>query len=200
MKEQRTQRSLIELRESTGDDPAEYAEGYGARFNELSEVLGGPRGFKERIAPGAFDAVLKEAQDTVALVNHDYNQILGRVSNGTLKLSVDEQGLRYSARLPQTSYAKDLRENLSVGNIRASSFGFLIEKDSWEKDETGGRIRTIHKVSRLFDVSPVVSPAYPTATAEIALRSMQSWEDSRNKRNKEARERKIFLITKGISK
>lgn len=135
--------------------------GYGSVFNSLSENLGG---FRERIDERAFDGVLED--DVRALFNHNPDYILGRSTAGTLSLSVDEKGLRYSVNIPETSYGDDLLVSLERGDINQNSFGFIVEEDDWTQDEEGNTIRTIKKVSRLLDVSLVVYPAYPSAKIE----------------------------------
>ena len=158
----------LELR-MDGDKPT--VVGYGAVFNSESNDLGG---FREYIAPGAFDGRLED--DVRFLVNHDANLILARTTNGTLRLSVDEKGLRYEADLPNTSTARDLMELLKNGTISQSSFAFTVEDDSWELKD-GMNIRTINKVSQLYDVSSVSYPAYNAATSSVALRSMEKWKE-----------------------
>jgi len=158
----------LELR-MDGDKPT--VVGYGAVFNSESNDLGG---FREYIAPGAFDGRLED--DVRFLVNHDANLILARTTNGTLRLSVDEKGLRYEADLPNTSTARDLMELLKNGTISQSSFAFTVEDDSWELKD-GMNIRTINKVSQLYDVSSVTYPAYNAASSSVALRSMEEWKE-----------------------
>ena len=158
----------LELR-MDGDKPT--VVGYGAVFNSESNDLGG---FREYIAPGAFDGRLED--DVRFLINHDANLILARTTNGTLRLSVDEKGLRYEADLPNTSTARDLMELLKNGTISQSSFAFTVEEDSWEIKD-GMNIRTIDKVSRLYDVSSVTYPAYDAASSSVALRSMKEWQE-----------------------
>ena len=141
-------------------------EGHAAVFGQLSEDLGG---FQERILPGAFDTVL--GNDVRAFFNHDPNFILGRSSAGTLKLAVDKKGLKYSFDVPDTTAGRDLLVSMKRGDITQSSFAFTVEKDSWS-EKRGKEIRTIEKVSRLYDVSPVSIPAYPDANdLAIAQRS-----------------------------
>tara|TARA_Y100000593_G_scaffold92142_1_gene182833 strand:- start:34 stop:675 length:642 start_codon:yes stop_codon:yes gene_type:complete len=135
--------------------------GYGSVFNSLSENLGG---FRELISENAFDSVLEN--DVRALFNHNPDYILGRSTAGTLSLSVDEKGLRYSVNIPETSYGNDLMVSLDRGDITQNSFGFIVEEDDWTQDEEGNTIRTIKKVSRLLDVSLVTYPAYPSAKIE----------------------------------
>ena len=140
--------------------------GYGSVFNKLSEDLGG---FREMIMPGAFDDVLDN--DVRLLFNHDQNFVLGRTASGTLNLSVDENGLRYSAELPDTTFAKDLTKLMERGDINQSSFSFVIENDSWEQTENGYPLRKINKVKRLYDTAIVTYPAYPDAG--VGLRSLE---------------------------
>lgn len=139
--------------------------GYAAVFEDET-VIGGA--FAERVAKGAFDGA--DMSNTVALFNHDMNQPLARVGRG-LELTVDERGLRYSFELGNQSYAKDLAENIRMGNVGTSSFGFTVEDDNWERRDDGVNLRTINKVGLLFDVSPTTQGAYPTT--EVGLRSME---------------------------
>ena len=158
--------------------------GHAAVFNSLSEDLGG---FRERIEPGAFDDVLDN--DVRAYFNHAPNFLLGRVSAGTLRLGVDEKGLRYELDIPDTTAGRDLKENMRVGNITQSSFAFTLGRDgdSWERNEEGNDIRIIHKVNRLYDVSPVSLPAYPSAD-NLALAVRSNFIDKENTRKKQEEE------------
>ena len=131
-----------------GDDKKPYIVGHAAVFDSLSEDLGG---FRQRIERGAFDDVLED--DVRALFNHDPNLILARTKSGTLKLSLDEKGLRYEFDVPDTTTGRDLLVSLERGDVSQSSFGFTVEQDSWHKDEDGVHIRSISKVKRLYDVS-----------------------------------------------
>ena len=154
----------LELRQE-GDD--NVVVGYGSVFNTLSNELGG---FREIIAEGAFDGRLKD--DVRFLINHD-GLPLARTTNGTLRLSTDERGLKYEAKVANTSLGRDLVELMRNGTINQSSFAFVVEDDSWEMRD-GMNVRTINKVSRLYDVSAVTYPAYEEAS--VALRSMEEWK------------------------
>jgi len=154
-----------------GDSNAPVLVGYAAVFNKMSGVIGGPYGFREMIEPGAFDDVLED--DVRAVLNHDANFVLGRAGAGTLRLSVDDVGLRYEVDLPDTSYAKDLLESVRRGDIKESSFKFTVLTDDWSENDEG-TVRSIKKIGRLLDVSPVTYPAYPDAT--VAQRSLEEWK------------------------
>lgn len=184
----------LELRQE-GDD--NVVVGYGSVFNTLSNELGG---FREIIAEGAFDGRLND--DVRFLINHD-GLPLARTTNGTLRLSTDERGLKYEAKVANTSLGRDLIELMRNGTINQSSFAFVVEDDSWEVRD-GMNIRTINKVSRLYDVSAVTYPAYESASASVALRSMEAWKQQEEEKvmkdnlqkEKEEREKEDKDLTK----
>lgn len=152
--------------------------GIAARFNSRSENLGTPSDpFYEIIKPGAFDEVLQD--DVVAVFNHDEKMILARSVNGegTLKLWTDEAGLHYSFEAPNTTAGNDLVESVKRGDIAASSFAFTVGPDGAAfTREAGGMLRTITKVARLYDVSPVTRPAY--AATSVSARSHNTEADT----------------------
>lgn len=149
--------------------------GYAAKYNVLSLDLGG---FRERILSGAFDKVLSRQrgkQDVIAVFNHDPNILLGRTSSGTLELSSDDKGLKYSVTPP--AERADIISLILRKDLRGSSFAFTVSKDgeSYASD-AGGAVRSISQISGLYDVGPVVSPAYPSSTTGISMRSFQAWK------------------------
>jgi HK97 family phage prohead protease len=149
--------------------------GYAAVYNRLSLDLGG---FREEIMPGAFDKVLNRQRgkgDVVALFNHDSNIVLGRSSSGTLELSSDDKGLKYVVT-PPVSRA-DVLELIQRRDVRGSSFAFTVEpkNESFRTGEDGKAIRQIREVSGLYDVGPVLNPAYPSTSASVAMRSYEAW-------------------------
>ena len=178
-RETRVLSGQVELRAASENEKPKV-RGYAAVYNRESENLGSENyQFREIIEPGAFDDVLKD--DVRALLNHDPNFILARSKNGegTLTIGTDDTGLYYEFDAPDTQAGRDLTESLKRGDIDQSSFSFTVSKEgqTWEERQEGDGPtfirRTITKVSRLFDVSPVTYPAYPDAT--VALRSLQEF-------------------------
>ena len=182
----------LELREE-GD--SNVVVGYASVFNTLSNDLGN---FKEIISPDAFEGRLND--DVRFLINHE-GLPLARTTNETLKLTTDETGLRYEAKVANTSLGRDLLELMRNGTINQSSFAFVVDDDSWEVKD-GVNIRTINKVSRLYDVSAVTYPAYEEAS--VALRSMDEWKKEEEtkvlkenlKKEKEEREKEDLDLIK----
>lgn len=142
--------------------------GHAAVFGQTAKLATG----YERLAPSAFKAALADpATDVRALVNHNPTMVLGRQSAGTLKLETDDQGLRFEVDLPDTSYARDLRELIGRGDVTGASFGFVPGEDEWSTAPDGKQVRTHTSVRKLLDVSPVTWPAYEGAT--VALRHLE---------------------------
>ena len=118
----------------------------------------------ERIMPGAFDRAIGE-DDTVGLFNHDSNLVLGRRTAGTMRLTVDDRGLRYEIDPPDTQVGRDVVASLSRGDVNGSSFGFRIDHEEWISEGDGvSNVRLIRGVE-LFDVGPVTFPAYTSTAA-----------------------------------
>lgn len=142
--------------------------------------------YVERVSKTAFDNALKRPDDVRALFNHNANLILGRNKANTLRLSVDERGLRYEIDVPDSTIGHDLVESVKRGDVSGSSFSFYVTRQSFE--EVGNvLVRTIEDVE-LFDVGPVTYPAY-TGTEAIARDAAPAFE-ARDKRNADADEAK----------
>lgn len=162
-KERRYFTSKVSFEEREGGKDENVIEGYAAVFKKDSEDFGG---WYERISPGAFDDVIND--DAVALFNHDPNQVLGR-NKVNVKITQDDTGLKYRIKLPNTTLANDLRQLIKDEIISQSSFAFTVREQQWEHFKDKPSVRTIKKVERLYDVSPVTYPAYPDTT--VATRS-----------------------------
>ena len=141
--------------------------GYGAVFYRNGEpgtqfVLA--KGLAERIMPRAFDRAVLE-DDVRALFNHDASLVLGRKSAGTLRLVVDQIGLRYSAKLPDSDVGQRVAEAVRRGDVTGSSFAFRAVEAA-HVVEGNLAIRELHAVE-LLDVGPVTYPAYGATSAKL---------------------------------
>ena len=164
------------IKQNQEDDAPFIIEGYAAVFNSDSEDMG----FIERIRPGAFKNAIKSS-DVRSLFNHDVNIVLGRNKAGTLEIKEDKKGLFMVTHPPDTQLVRDMvLTPIERGDIDQQSFGFTVEKDSWEGLDTDKPVRTIEKVKKLFDVSVVTFPAYQDTS--VALRSLA---EARNQTDEE---------------
>lgn len=143
-------------------------EGYALIFNSESRNLGG---FTEIIKPEAMNGIILQA-DVIALIEHDKSKgVLARSTNnqGTLKLSVDNLGLKYSFTPPDTPAGVELVEGIKRGDIRTSSFAFRVGENGqkWSEKPDGTYLRTITQFSDLHDVSAVIYEAYSDTSVKL---------------------------------
>lgn len=127
----------------------------------------------ERIRPGAFDNAVKNAADVRACFNHDANLILGRTASGTMSLAITSEGLTYRVTPPDSPHAQGVLASVERGDVSGSSFMFIPTRTVWEELRTGDTqvwVRWIEDVE-LFEVGPVVFPAYASTTATSSARS-----------------------------
>ena len=152
----------FEVRKNSDGQPT--VKGYLAVYNQRSVDLGN---FTEIVAPGAFTNSLKVNSDVRLLANHDWTKPLARTASGTLTLRDDTHGLGFTATLPDTTYARDLAESMSRGDVTGCSFGFNCDDDDWANTDEGV-VRTLRAVS-LMEGSIVTNPAYNGTS--VSLRS-----------------------------
>lgn len=140
-------------------------EGYAAVFNEEYVLYdGGTFRVVEIIKPGAFARVLKEKQDTRCLFNHDPDNVLGRTTNSTLRLSQDKDGLPFENDLDlRTTVGQNVQAFIDRGDVTGCSFAFTVATQVWREETADGvtiSTREIEEIELLFDVGPVTYPAY----------------------------------------
>lgn len=149
-------------------------KGYAVVWHRLSVDLGG---FRERILPGAFDGTLNRQRgrtDLVSYYNHNPDILLGRESSGTLKVWSDEKGVGFEVTPPASR--ADIMELVQRRDVKGASFTFSVDKggEGFTTDENGRAIREI-RAATIYELGPVVQPAYPSTTVQVAMRSFQQW-------------------------
>ena len=160
--------SVADISVETRDDGTRLIRGLAAPFNSESQDMG----FVETIAPGAFTAAI-ERSDVRALFNHDPDNLLGRTANGTLRIWESDRGLEYEVEPPDTTLARDLEKLIERRDITGNSFAFTVADGGDTYQSEGNRMhRTITEVEELFDVGPVVYPAY--ADTVVSMRSIEA--------------------------
>ena len=162
----------VELRAYKSEEEARMlVEGYAIVFNSESRDLGG---FTEVVKENALDKALERNTDVLALYGHDYQNVLGRQSANTLQLEKDERGIKFTLDLPNTQLGRDVYTLVERGDLKGNSFGFTVEKDSWDKK--GDKvIRTIEQVRDLFEISIVSLPAYEAT--ELVKRNFEEFAE-----------------------
>jgi hypothetical protein len=164
--------SKFEWRMDNGEDKTEVIEGYGIVFNKRYQIWGR---YYEEIAPeaGEYFKDLKddEKREIIASYNHNFEKLLGKVGAGTLDFKVDKTGVRYIIQMPKTSYAADLVESIKRGDVSGSSFVFTVEEETYVYEEES-TLRKVLKFRRVYEVGPVVMPAYADTT--VSVRSIEA--------------------------
>jgi uncharacterized protein len=157
-----------ELRIVTAADGTKTLDGYAIVFGVRSLDLGG---FTEVVESRAVTDTLSGKPDILLLNNHNTSQVLARTTSGTLRVSTDSVGVKFSCSLDtRSSYANDLAIAVERGDIGGCSFGFQTLKDAWS-NEGGTLLRTLQKIS-VSELSITSFPAY-TQTA-VSVRSCPS--------------------------
>jgi len=157
-------------------DGEKYIEGYALLYNQRSKLMfgwGDP--FYETIESNALDEVLSNTElDIIHTPNHNYDLVVARTKSGTLQLVNDERGLKYIAKLSNTTYSNDLYESVKRGDLYESSFTFLIAEngESWSITDEGIDLRTVKKIGLLKETSTVTWGAY--ANTDVAARSLEN--------------------------
>lgn len=177
-------------------------EGYATVFDtEYTLYDWGDYVVREKIDPHAFDDC--DMSDVIMQYDH-VGRVFARTGNDTLEVGPDDTGLHIRAELSGTEIGRQLYEEIDGGYTDKMSFGFRVEEDKREVIENREQnkttvIRTITKISKLYDVSAVSLPANDATS--ISARSYGEGvvaELIREAEEREARERqkqRIRIIT-----
>ncbi len=161
----------IRMRALKNEEGKRFIEGYASLFNVQSRMLHeNGKTFREVIRDGAFDGVLAGKElNVIANIDHDMSRMLGRSTSGTLKLTVDAVGLRYSIEVPNTQLGNDTYEQVERGDLYESSFAFGTRNTDvdWGNDRSDGMLlRFVNNVTLLRDISIVRNGAYGKTDVE----------------------------------
>ena len=159
----------VRLRELRATDEGEKmsVEGYAIVFDEPTDL-----GYIEIIERGALDNC--DMSDVCMKYNHeDSKLIMARTRNKSLRLTVDDHGLKINADLIDTQSNRDIYKSIQAGLLDKMSFAFIVSDANWDTVD-GQDIRRITGIGKLFDVSVVDVPAYDQT--EIYARSKEAVE------------------------
>ena len=151
-------------------------EGYATTFNEPYYL------YTIKDEDGNDKAIVYEEVDRNAFENADLSDVImqydhmgrvfARLSNNTLKLEMDEKGLRTQAYLGGTEIGRQLYDEIKNGYTNKMSFGFSVSKDHVERHQNGRDfVRSIDGIRKLFDVSAVSYPQNPFTSISEATRA-----------------------------
>lgn len=180
-------------------------EGYATTFNEPYLLWKEP-GFEvwEQVDGRAFDNT--DMNDVIMQYNHE-GRVFARISNGTLALQADEEGLKIEANLGGTQIGRQLFEEIAGGYTTKMSFGFKVDGDRRdEKEDENGNVtilRTITSIEKLYDVSAVSLPANDATSISarsFAVGVIAEIQEERLKAQQRERQKQRIRILTEVSK
>ena len=148
-----------------------YIEGYAAKFGNVDS-------YNDIIQQGAFALFLasEDAKRVRLCYQHDFDNVIGVIES----MSEDEQGLKFRAKISNTTLGKDVATLLEDGAINEFSIGYKTVKFTMDNDQN---IRTLEEVY-LYEISPVTRAANEKATLQASERK----EDNNIKKDSEMEE------------
>lgn len=161
-------------REDGGEDT--YIAGYAVVFEQYSKPIWDE--WVEIISRNAFANC--DMSDVVMVIDHarDVSSVLARSRNGegTLEITIDEMGVAFRFRVPDTTAGHDMVSLIQRGDISECSFAFWVAEDRWlydiAFDDRTYDVRRIESIAKLADLSIVVSGQYGQTSVSVEERAM----------------------------
>lgn len=151
-----------------GDDDGLTLEGYGAVFNQPTLINDWLGEFEEIIAPGAFAKTIRDKGSRGIRLQFDHGRhpLIGSIPLGVIEdLHEDARGLFVRARLTDNWLIQPIRDAIRDGAVQGMSFRFRVIREEIDADRDP-ELRTVKEVE-LFEVGPVVWPAYEQTTVGV---------------------------------
>jgi len=164
-----------------------YVEGYATTFDDPYLMFEGCDGWKymEIIDRHALDDA--DLSDVIFQYDHE-GRVYARNTNNTLHFETNDHGFFIAADLSKTSLARQMYEDIQVGNVTRMSWAFIPTEEQYTEDYENKVFTTrIMRVKKVFDVSAVSYPADPNT--EISARHLINGEiEARRLRESQQRE------------
>ena len=157
----------FEIRVADGDEGKTTITGRAVVYNAWTQIGPDSWGWKERIAPGALTNLSDE--NIYATFNHDADNLLGRVSNETLRMTDSAKGLMVEIDPNlDTDIGRQVLAFVKRQDVRGMSFAFSV--DTYEM-ETAKKKTDMDRVTitgaKLYELGPVTNPAYTQTSAHL---------------------------------
>ena len=186
------------LREAAeGGSESRTIEGYAIVFGVESRILSDYwDNYREIIEPGAITEERLKEMDIKMTMYHNREKILARSTNGegTLKLTVDEVGVKYSFEAPNTVDGDTALELVKRGDLSGSSFMFWTDERnvSYERRSDDIMLRRVKTIGMIYDMTIAADPAYEqtTVAAREAYSKFEKKEEKKPISSKWARDRR----------
>lgn len=167
IRDNREYRSMeLRIKQRDDDEKSYMVEGYASTFDPYVLFSEDGIDYKEQILPTAFDDA--DLSDVVFRIDHQ-GPVYARTSAGTVTLDVDEGGLHNITDLSRTERSRDIFEEIEAGNYPQMSFAFVVA-DGGDEYDRKTHTRTITRIAKVFDISPVSFPANPNTSLSVMTR------------------------------
>lgn len=169
-----------QIRAVNNNDGSYTVSGYAVVFNQPSQ----PLPFVEYISRDALNDV--DFSKTLLLYAHDYNKILSRADSGTLKTEIDDNGLKFTAQIPDTTLGTDTFKNIQAGNVKGCSFGFTIAQggDRWDTRDDGTTVHYVDKIDTVSELTLTAIPAYEeTSVSAQVQRDLEQYLNNKEEQD-----------------
>ena len=201
MKQDREYRSMELRLIQEGEEQNFFVEGYASTFQPYVLFSKDGVDYSERIEPTAFEGA--DLSDVVFRVDH-VGPVYARTSAGSVEVWTDEHGLGQRTNLGKTQRARELYADIQAGNYPKMSFAFTVAEngDSYDRET---HTRTISRIAKVFDVSPVSFPANPGTELGVSTRDyfngvIEAEKAERLEREKRERQIQRIRIMTEVSK
>lgn len=181
----------IRLRESEPDEESYIVEGYATTFDDPYVLFrDGDTDYLEAVSADAFKDC--DMSDVVFRVDHE-GKVYARTKNGAVELKADDHGLLTRTNLGMTKAGRELYEEIKAGEYYQMSMAFTVGAMEYDMDQN---LRTITRIDKLYDISPVTFPANPnTDISIISARDAFHGEMERIRAERLRAERNIRILT-----
>ena len=177
----------FQVRVADGDAGKTTIVGRAVVYDAWVQIGSDSWGWKERIAPGALADSLRN-ENIYSTFNHDSDNLLGRVSNGTLRMTDSEKALTVEIDPNlDTDIGRQVLAFVKRQDVRGMSFAFSVHDYKLEeaKKKTDMDHVTITRAT-LYELGPVTNPAYMQTSAQLRgaidadREQLLAWADRRD--------------------
>lgn len=154
------------LREAADGQESRTIEGYAIVFGVRSQLLfDWYDRYYEVIEPGSIDEARLREMDIKMTIFHDREMLIARSNKGvgTLKLTVDEIGVKYEFDAPRTSAGETALELVKRGDLAGSSFTYWSDEKSsvhYDMTEDNILVRHVDRIDKVYEMTIASDPAY----------------------------------------
>ena len=171
-----------EVKENSGDL---VLIGYPIIFEQLTRIKSPSGDYFEIIDKNALSECILSGIPLI--YNHNADSLPLAKSPDTMSLTITEKGLLMTATLANTQTGREIYEAVRRRDLSGMSFAFNVAQGG-DSFDAASNTRTIKQISKIYECSIVVFPAYTGTTVEA-----RSMIDTARSRYNALRQAKIFI-------